>query len=92
MYTVAIFISILLALLLFIVGGIVGWIASSYVEAQLDGTENQPLIHPEFMDSSGNILPDKIIALRFTPKMNIEEDYYDTDDDNEETEDAEDIY
>ena len=75
MYAIAIFISVILTLLLFVVGGIVGWIASFYLNNQ----EEPPFIHPEFLDSSGNILPDEIIALRFTPKLDIEEDYYDTD-------------
>jgi heme/copper-type cytochrome/quinol oxidase subunit 2 len=83
MYTIAIFISVVLTLLLFVVGGIVGWIFSFYA----NNREESPFIHPEFLDSSGNILPDEIIAVRFTPKLNIEEDYYDTDDSNEEAED-----
>jgi hypothetical protein len=82
MYTIAIFISIVLTLLLFVVGGIVGWIASLYLNNQ----QEAPFIHPEFLDSSGNILPDEIIALRFTPKLDIEEDYYDTDSDEDEAE------
>lgn len=82
MYTIAIFISIVLTLLLFVVGGIVGWIASLYLNNQ----QESPFIHPEFLDSSGNILPDEIIALRFTPKLDIEEDYYDTDSDEDEAE------
>jgi heme/copper-type cytochrome/quinol oxidase subunit 2 len=84
MYELAIFISIVLTLLLFVVGGIVGWIVSLYLNKEED---TQPFIHPEFMDASGNILPDEILALRFTPKLDIEEDYYDTDPDEEEAED-----
>jgi hypothetical protein len=82
MYAIAVFISVILTLLLFVVGGIVGWIASLYLNNQ----ETTPFIHPEFLDSSGNILPDEIIALRFTPKLDIEEDYYDFDT-SEEAED-----
>jgi heme/copper-type cytochrome/quinol oxidase subunit 2 len=83
MYGIAIFISITLILLLFVVGGIVGWIAAFYLNNE---EKPAPFIHPEFMDSFGNILPDEILALRFTPKLDIEEDYYDTDN-NEEAED-----
>jgi hypothetical protein len=82
MYGMTIYISIVLTLLLFVVGGIVGWIISLYLNKE---ETNQPFIHPEFMDSAGNILPDEILALRFTPKLDIEEDYYDTDS-NEEAE------
>jgi hypothetical protein len=84
MYELAIFISVVLTLLLFVVGGIVGWIISFY----LNDPQEAPFIHPEFLDSSGNILPDEIIALRFTPKLDIHEDYYDTDC-SEEAEDYE---
>ena len=84
MYTIAVFMSIVLTLLLFIVGGIVGWIVTLYLNSL--GTQ-QPFLHPEFFDSNGNIIPDEIIALRITPKLNIEEDYYDTDDSSEEAED-----
>jgi len=84
MYAIAIFISVILVLLLFVVGAIVGWIASFYINKK---EEEPPFIHPEFLDSSGNIIPDEIIALRFTPKLNIEEDYYDDTDCGEESED-----
>lgn len=81
MYGLAIFVSITLTLLLFVVGGIVGWIVSLYLN---NNTEDEtPFVHPEFLDSEGNIIPDEIIALRFTPKLDIDEDY----DINYETED-----
>ena len=83
MYGMTIYISIVLTLLLFVVGGIVGWIISLYVNKEED---TRPFIHPEFMDASGNILPDEILALRFTAKLDIEEDYYDTDPDEDEAE------
>lgn len=83
MYGLAIFASIVLTLLLFVVGGIVGWIASLYLNNQ---QEEHPFVHPEFLDSEGNIIPDEIIALRFTPKLNIDEDY-DINYDDQETED-----
>lgn len=86
MYGIAIFISVILVLLLFVVGAIVGWIASFYLN-QREDPESPPFIHPEFLDSSGNIIPDEIIALRFTPKLNIEEDYCDDTDYSEEAED-----
>ena len=53
-------ISIMMTLLFFVVGGIVGWIAyRSFLE-------NQPInLHPEFFDNDGNIIPDEVIAVRF---------------------------
>lgn len=85
MYLIALFFAIVITLLLFIVGGILGWIVSLYLNT--DKEENTPFIHPEFMDANGNIIPDEIVALRITPKLNIDEDYYDDADSNEEAED-----
>jgi hypothetical protein len=66
--------SIMLTLLFFVVGGIVGWLANRHY---LETTPSY--IHPEFMDENGNIIPDEILAVRF------ENDYddYDEEDDDE---------
>lgn len=65
-------ISVMMTLLFFIVGGIVGWIANrTYLE-------HQPInMHPEFFDEDGNIIPDEILAVRF-------ENDYDTEDYDDE--------
>ena len=66
--------SIMLTLLFFVVGGIVGWLANRHY---LETTPSY--IHPEFMDENGNIIPDEILAVRF------ENDYDDYDEeDNDE--------
>lgn len=52
--------TIMMTLLFFVVGGIVGWIANRTF------LENQPInMHPEFFDNDGNIIPDEILAVRF---------------------------
>lgn len=69
-------ITILLTLLFFMVGGIIGWLTNQYL------VQNKPpYLHPEFFDRNGNILPDEILAVSFT------QDYFDDDeheDDEEE--------
>ena len=66
--------SIMVTLLFFVVGGIVGWLANRHY---LETTPSY--IHPEFMDENGNIIPDEILAVRF------ENDYDDYDEeDNDE--------
>ena len=62
--------SIMMTLLFFVVGGIVGWIANRTF------LENQPInMHPEFFDNEGNIIPDEILAVRFENDYdNFEED------------------
>ena len=64
---------IMLTILTFIVGGVIGWILSNfYIQP------TPAYVHPEFMDENGNILPDEILAVRF------ENDYIDY---NEEEDD-----
>ena len=63
-------IAVMMTLLFFVVGGIVGWIANRTF------LENQPInMHPEFFDNEGNIIPDEILAVRFENDYdNFEED------------------
>ena len=62
--------AVMMTLLFFVVGGIVGWIANRTF------LENQPInMHPEFFDNEGNIIPDEILAVRFENDYdNLEED------------------
>ena len=62
--------AVMMTLLFFVVGGIVGWIANRTV------LENQPInMHPEFFDNEGNIIQDEILAVRFENDYdNLEED------------------
>ena len=62
--------TVMMTLLFFVVGGIVGWIANRTF------LENQPInMHPEFFDNEGNIIPDEILAVRFENDYdNFEED------------------
>jgi hypothetical protein len=55
-------ISVLLVLLFFLVGGIIGWIANNRV---LSYQYESPIMHPEMFDENGNLLPDKIISVHF---------------------------
>lgn len=64
--------AIMMTLLFFVVGGIVGWIANRTF------LENQPInMHPEMFDENGNVLPDEILAVRF------ENDYDSFEEDDE---------
>ena len=64
--------TVMMTLLFFVVGGIVGWIANRTF------LENQPInMHPEFFDNDGNIIPDEILAVRF------ENDYDSFEEDDE---------
>jgi hypothetical protein len=50
----------LFIVLFFMVGAIIGWLVNRHV------IEMSPLnLHPEMFDSSGNIIPDEVLAVRF---------------------------
>jgi|TARA_Y100000361_G_C11035972_1_gene277332 hypothetical protein len=63
----------LFSIMMFFVGGVVGWLAKEHQ------FQTQPVFtHPEMFDENGNILPDEILAVRF------ENDYdYDEEEDND---------
>ena len=63
----------LFSIMMFFVGGVVGWLAKEHQ------FQTQPVFtHLEMFDENGNILPDEILAVRF------ENDYdYDEEEDND---------
>ena len=63
----------LFSIMMFFVGGVVGWLTKEHQ------FQTQPVFtHPEMFDENGNILPDEILAVRF------ENDYdYDEEEDND---------
>lgn len=64
--------TIMMTLLFFIVGGIIGWLANRHF------LETSPsYIHPEFLDQNGNIIPDEILAVRFENEYDDTNDYED---------------
>ena len=63
----------LFSIMMFFVGGVVGWLAKEHQ------FQTQPVFtHPEMFDENGNILPDEILAVRFENDY----DYDDEEDDN----------
>jgi len=52
-----------------------GWIFKQYQVERIYGIQN---IHPEFLDSNGNIIPDEVLAVRFEEGF-FEDEYYDED-------------
>ena len=47
--------------LLFLVGGVGGWLARDYMM----NYQEIPRPHPEMFDENGNLVPDEVIAFRF---------------------------
>ena len=60
MLAVTLTIGTLVSIMMFFVGGVVGWLAKDH------DYQTQPVYtHPEMFDENGNILPDEILAVRF---------------------------
>ena len=71
MLAVTLTIGTLVSVMMFFVGGMVGWLAKEHVY------NTQPVYtHPEMFDENGNVLPDEILAVRF------ENDYDDYEEDD----------
>jgi|TARA_R100000030_G_scaffold43146_1_gene32508 hypothetical protein len=63
----------ILSIMMFFVGGVVGWLAKEHQ------FQTQPVYtHPEMFDENGNLLPDEILAVRFENGY----DEFDEEDDN----------
>ena len=72
MLAVTLTIGTLVSIMMFFVGGVVGWLAKEHA------FQTQPVYtHPEMFDENGNVLPDEILAVRF-------ENTYDDYEDDEE--------
>lgn len=72
MLAVTLTIGTLVSIMMFFVGGVVGWLAKEHA------FQTQPIYtHPEMFDENGNVLPDEILAVRF-------ENTYDDYEDDEE--------
>ena len=73
MLAVTLTIGTLVSIMMFFVGGVVGWLAKDNVY------QTKPVYtHPEMFDENGNILPDEILAVRFENGY----DEFDEEDDN----------
>ncbi len=72
MLAVTLTIGTLVSIMMFFVGGVVGWLAKEHA------FQTQPIYtHPEMFDENGNVLPDEILAERF-------ENTYDYEDEHDE--------
>ena len=57
-----------------ILGSMLGWVLREYMRYNHDRQWNQPTMHPEMYDENGNVLPDSLIAFKFDPNLNDEDD------------------
>ena len=61
----------LVSILALIVGGMVGWMARQH---SYETTPQVIYTHPEMFDTNGNLVPDKILALRIETHDNTDEE------------------
>ena len=74
MLAVTLTIGTLVSVMMFFVGGVVGWLAKDHVY------QTQPIpMHPEMFDEHGNLIPDQVIAFNFENYGN-EYEYEDEED------------
>lgn len=63
---------LVLLVMSFILGAVIGWIASEYFNPS---ESDKPIAHPEMYDEFGNYITEELIAVRFEP-----DDEYDYED------------
>ena len=71
---VTLILTTLVSFLAFLVGGVIGWVAT---EHSYETTPQTVYAHPEMFDENGNLSADEILAVRF-------ENYDNTEDDEED--------
>ena len=64
-------ITTVMSFLSLLVGGTIGWMARQH---SYEKTLSSYPSHPEMYDEHGNIIPDSVIAFRFDPTLDDEED------------------
>ena len=70
MLAVTLTIGTLVSIMMFFVGGVVGWLAKEHA------FQTQPIYtHPEMFDENGNIIPDEILAVRFENTDDYEDEH-----------------
>ena len=70
MLAVTLTIGTLVSIMMFFVGGVVGWLAKEHA------FQTQPIYtHPEMFDENGNVLPDEILAVRFENTDDYEDEH-----------------
>ena len=57
-----------------IVSGMLGWVLREYMMYLHDRPTFYATTHPEMYDENGNIIPDSVIAFRFDPTLDEDDD------------------
>ena len=57
-----------------IVSGMIGWVLREYMFYHHDRHNQAITSHPEMYDEDGNLIPTELLALRFDPTLDLEDE------------------
>ena len=57
-----------------IISGMIGWVLREYMFYHHDRHNQSITSHPEMYDEDGNLIPTELLALRFDPTLDLEDE------------------
>ena len=57
-----------------IISGMIGWVLREYMFYHHDRHNQAITSHPEMYDEDGNLIPTELLALRFDPTLDLEDE------------------
>tara|TARA_B100001778_G_C18081213_1_gene403058 strand:+ start:217 stop:447 length:231 start_codon:yes stop_codon:yes gene_type:complete len=74
MLAIALFFGTILLIGTAIISGMIGWVLREYMFYHHDRHNQAITSHPEMYDEDGNLIPTELLALRFDPTLDFEDE------------------
>ena len=74
MLAIALFFGTILLIGTAILSGMIGWVLREYMFYHHDRHNQAITSHPEMDDEDGNLIPTELLALRFDPTLDLEDE------------------
>ena len=74
MLAIALFFGTILLIGTAIISGMIGWVLREYMIYHHDRHNQAITSHPEMYDEDGNLIPTELLALRFDPTLDFEDE------------------
>ncbi len=74
MLAIALFFGTILLIGTAIISGMIGWVLREYMFYHHDRHNQAITSHPEMYDEDGNLIPTELLALRFVPTLDFEDE------------------
>ena len=74
MLAIALFFGTILLIGTAIISGMIGWVLREYMFYHHDRHNQAITSHPEMYDEAGNLIPTELLALRFDPTLDFEDE------------------